>query len=99
MLGYPLVSFFLAAGWGHNERRIRNIGKYIRDHIENNLGLEQVRGVNHGRDPARKYIMNWEHTRLGLWAEILGVVSNYGIFVGSQVFAIAFGAFLAGIDF
>jgi hypothetical protein len=43
--------------------------------------------------------MNWEHTRLGLWAESLGVVSNYGIFVGSQVFAIAFGAFFAGIDF
>jgi hypothetical protein len=41
MLGYPLVSFFLAAGWGHNERRIGNIGKFIRDHIENNLGVEQ----------------------------------------------------------
>src|SRR5579885_283317 len=30
MLGYPLVSLFLAAGWEFQGRRIRQIGTYIR---------------------------------------------------------------------
>lgn len=30
LLVYPLIAFFLAAGWAHNEVRMRQIGDYVR---------------------------------------------------------------------
>jgi hypothetical protein len=112
ILGYPLLSFFFASGWGHNDLRIRQIGEYIKQHIEKNLGILSMplseeagpqgkagKAKKSGKrkgpllitDPKRVYLMNWEHTTLGRASDYL---ATYGIFIGSQIFAIAFGAFL-----
>src|SRR5579859_4948694 len=40
ILGYPVLSLFLAAGWGHQDRRVWQAGTYIRERIETALGTE-----------------------------------------------------------
>lgn len=37
LLYYPLFGFFVAAGWANNDYRIKEIGDYIRNHIEEKL--------------------------------------------------------------
>src|SRR5262245_10378362 len=37
MLGYPILCLFLAIGWGHHDRRIAQIGLYIKNRIEEPL--------------------------------------------------------------
>lgn len=37
LLAYPILGFFLALGWAHNDFRIGEIGEYVRTHIEAKL--------------------------------------------------------------
>lgn len=41
-LGYPILALFLATAWGHNDRRVWQLGTYIREHIETALGVDRL---------------------------------------------------------
>lgn len=83
-LGYPILALFLATAWGHNDRRVWQLGTYIREHIETALGVDRL---------------GWEHHHV---AATLGpryvLHAMKGVFLGTEVFAIATGLFLAKAD-
>ncbi len=79
-LVYPPLALFLAMGWIHNNLRIRQLSKYVRDNFEGlipGLGWETHRQE---RDA---------ETRLGAWP--LNVLSAGGVFLITQVMAISLG--------
>jgi hypothetical protein len=85
LLGYPILALFLASGWGHHDRRIVQIGRYIHSHIEEALG----------KDANGQYYLGWEHHPL---PGALEYVTARGIFVGTQLFAIVVSATYARVD-
>lgn len=79
-LVYPPLAAFLAAGWIHNNLRIRQLGVYVRDRIE-----PSVPGLNwemHRRE------MDSE-TRIG--ALPLNVLSAGGLFLFTQLMTVVLG--------
>jgi len=79
LIGYPILGFFLALGWAHNDFRIGEIGEYIRIHIEKKLpGLNWEK---HFFDIKKKN----KPIRYILRATIL---SAGGIIVGTQILAV-----------
>ncbi|HEY7832691.1 MAG TPA: hypothetical protein VIG30_03895 [Ktedonobacterales bacterium] len=84
ILGYPVLALFLAAGWGHQDRRVWQAATYIRERIEPALGTERM-GWEHFHPPSR--------TGPGLY-----LLASRGIFLGTEIFAIVVGASLARID-
>lgn len=84
ILGYPVLSLFLAAGWGHHDRRVWQAATYIRERIEPKVGVDRL---------------GWEHfhpaSSVGPGLQFLAA---RGVFIGTQVFAILVGAFLARLD-
>lgn len=77
LLVYPLLSSFLAAGWVYNGKATLEIGTYIKEEIE----AKNV-GANWETYQFRKY-------PIGEHAGLLGTLSAWGIFLGSQIITLA----------
>jgi hypothetical protein len=84
ILGYPILSLFLAAGWGHQDRRVWQAATYIRERIETQVGIDRL---------------GWEHyhpaSRVGPGLHFLAA---RGVFIGTEIFALLVAAFLARLD-
>jgi len=79
VLVYPILGFFLALGWAHNDFRIGKIGKYIETEIERwlpGLGWETHFADITKREMPLRYILR------------ATVFSAGGIIVGTQVLAL-----------
>jgi hypothetical protein len=79
---YPALAVLLAAGWGQNEVRIRQLNAYIRDHLEGSIpGLGWER---YNRQQERELkILGWP----------VDLLSVGGIYLLTQVLALALGLF------
>lgn len=79
LLVYPLLAMFLAAGWAHNDLRVRQITAYIIK-IEEEMGNKPVG-------------LRWVHFLMGIrprvgFSRVLGVLSASGIFQITQLIAL-----------
>lgn len=73
LLIYPVLALFMALEWSFNNLRILQIGRYIREEIENKwagAGWE-----NHLRSPASRSSLPW----------LSGAVFAYGTFIGLPI--------------
>lgn len=80
---YPILALFLSVSWAHFDYRIRQIGHYIRNRIENVAGLEN---------------MGWEHYMATDNTRLLYPLSIRGIFNITQLLAIVTGVSVAVIN-
>lgn len=84
ILGYPILALFLATAWGHNDRRVWQLGTYIREHIETALGVERL---------------GWEHHHVASPLGPRYILhAMKGVFLGTEGFAIVTSVFVARID-
>ena len=89
ILLYPVLALFLSIAWASNDRRIRQMGAYIRGRIESKIGEEN---------------MGWEHfstaIRIGHIGRLgtLNFWASRGIFLGTQLLTMFVGISLATFD-
>ena len=75
LLVYPLLALFLAAGWAHNDLRVRQITAYIIELENRPIGLEWVH-----------FLMDLR-PHVG-FSRVLGVLSASGVFLITQLIAL-----------
>ena len=81
-LAYPILALFLSGAWSQSDLRIRQIGKYIKEHIEERLIEKKLLYAKSG----------WEHVfpalspvgKLGSLSQFISV----GILIGTQILAV-----------
>ena len=89
ILLYPILALFLAMAWASNDRRVRQMGAYIRGRVEAKVGEENI---------------GWEHfstaTRIGHIGRFgtLNFWASRGIFLGTQLLTMFVGISLATFD-
>ena len=74
LLVYPILAFFLAAGWAHNFLRIRQLADYIRQ-IESKVSV--IGWSLHILDLSERTV-----------SRVLGLLSASGVFVATQLIVI-----------
>jgi hypothetical protein len=77
-LVYPSLAAFLAIGWHQNDLRVRDAAKYIRENIET-----KIPGLGWEKDASKK--------RGESSGTVLRIFSHGGIFLLSQLIAVAIG--------
>ena len=85
ILIYPLIALLLAVGWAQNEVFIKQINAYIRDHLEGQVG-----GMGWQRYSQERM------SELRVFGWPLEVMAIGGIFILSQIMAVALGGFRFG---
>jgi hypothetical protein len=85
LLLYPLIALLLAAGWAQNEIIIRQLNRYIRDYLE-----EQVTVMGWERYSRQRMT----ETRLFGWP--IDVLATGGIFIVTQLMAMGLGTYKFG---
>jgi len=89
LLLYPLVAAFLAAVWAHNDIRIGELGRYIKEKIE-----PRVAGLGWQGHIRSQY--DEPQFRRWLWVARLAELSAGGIFLCTQLLAIILAAYREG---
>lgn len=83
ILLYPLLAAFIVAGWVNSDNSVQCIAKYIKSQIEVKLGDGNT---------------NWEHYIENQISNGLSALSVGGTFLGTSLFAIIVGIYLAHFD-
>jgi hypothetical protein len=81
-LAYPILALFLSAAWSQSDIRIRQIGAYVKEHIEERLIQEKLLDNRSG----------WEHVfqtlspvgKLGTLSQL----TSLGILIGTQILSV-----------
>jgi len=83
-LAYPVLALFLSAAWSQSDIRIRQIGEYIKDHIEKRLMQEGL------LDPSSGWEHDFERRALRARGKLvtLSQLVSYGILIGTQILAV-----------
>ena len=89
VLSYPFLAFLLASAWGHSDRRIAQLGAYIRARIEPTFGKDA-----HGQPR-----MGWEghHARSQVTPRLYRFAISW-IFAGTELFLIAVAVAVLRVD-
>ena len=88
-LVYPPLAMFLALSWAQNDFRIRRIAQYQRENLESlNIGLNYEAAMHEDR-LAEKGFRTWSFV----------VVSHGGIFLFTQIMAVAIDILRSGLQF
>jgi|GEM_PF-1635686 hypothetical protein len=89
VLSYPFLAFLLGSVWGHSDRRISQLGAYIRTQVEPRFG----------KDAQGKVRMDWEGHHVG--SKVRPRLYHFAmswIFVGTQLFLIAIAVLVTKVD-
>ncbi|HKW22102.1 MAG TPA: hypothetical protein VJO13_12040 [Ktedonobacterales bacterium] len=89
LLSYPFLAFLFASVWGHSDRRIAQLGHYIRTRVEPRLG----------KDDQGRQRMEWEsyHAASQVRPRLYHFAMSW-IFTGSQLFFLAVAIFVLRVD-
>ncbi|HEX8598029.1 MAG TPA: hypothetical protein VF952_05875 [Chloroflexia bacterium] len=83
LLLYPTLAFFLAAAWAQNIIRVKQIGEYIKTHIEE-MFLDGSLGWQHNRGTTTLPAGRW----LKVSGGSLSLLAGRGVFLGTQAVAL-----------
>ncbi len=78
ILLYPILAWFLFAGWYHNKNQTKQLGNYIKKYIESRVGRDKMGWEHHLTD---------QYSELSYWA--IG-----GVFPFTEFLAIALGVYI-----
>jgi hypothetical protein len=89
VLSYPFLAFLLGSAWGHSDRRIAQLGAYIRERIEPEFGKDA-----HGQPR-----MGWEshHARSHVTPHLYRFAISW-VFAGTELFLIAVAVAVLRVD-
>ena len=78
-LMYPVLAFFLAWGWTHNDIRVAELGVYIQEEVEDKLGLKMWqtwKDEQRKKRPKSRRFEGFEHTACGafLGTQLLALI-------------------------